>query len=74
MKPTEFEKYIRATADYVLTECYRRLGDMPKAENAFMEVYSQICVSQFSYKQSIKNEFIEQIIDAVCSATKGEMI
>ena len=33
------ETFVRETADYTLRECYKRLGDMKLAEEAFIEIY-----------------------------------
>lgn len=32
-------KFVEDTADYTLRECYKRLGSLKLAENAFIEVY-----------------------------------
>ncbi len=39
MPSCKIEKFVRATADYTLRECYKRLGNLQLAEEAFIEVY-----------------------------------
>lgn len=58
------EQFVRDTADYTLRECYKRLGSLKLAENAFIEVYtawykSIFCNYKIVWKFQLRCEIVQ---------------
>lgn len=57
-------KFVENTADYTLRECYKRLGNLQIAENAFIEVYAAwyktlFCNCKIVWKFQLRYEIVQ---------------
>ena len=68
----DIEKFVCNTADYTLRECYKRLGNIELAENAFIEVYSDWYKNAFSKISLVRRLVLKYEIIKVCNRSYKE--
>ncbi len=67
------ETFVRATADYTLRECYKRLGDMKLAEEAFIEIYVAWNKNSLSNIEFFKKSILKYELRRVCEMMRLSM-
>lgn len=68
----KIEKFVRSTADYTLRECYKRLGNLQMAEEAFIEVYVAWYKTRFSNLVICRRLILDYAIVRICKSMQYE--
>ena len=67
MNNDKLKQFVIDTADYVLRYCYLQLdGDMELAEEAFMQVYLQVCKKHVPKTTILQHAYLRKHAESVC--------